>query len=240
MKSSDVSHASGVGPASHRFPNFADRGRIIRTETDAADRGRFQPLFHGTAARSTHVDSDGRVADDENQMEQARQRGYQTGFDAGRQDACQMANHLLTPHVDRFQKNLECLVSYQQNIADRASTHMLKLAVAIAERIMGTDAYVTVADLQELRTALIEAIGKRYEMHLRYHPQDLSRLRQLMASDGKARLQMDGGLNIAEDVDVSQGNMIKGPKIVQNPSIQDQVQPFLQKLLMKAEQNRNV
>ncbi len=235
MKSSDIGHASGAGPASHRFPNFADRGGIICTEADAADRGRFQPLFHGTTARSTHAESDKRGADGENQMEQARQRGYQTGFDAGRQDACQMANHLLAPHVDRFRKNLECLVSYQQNIADHASTHILKLAVAIAERIMGTDAYVTMADLQELRPVLIEAIGNRYEMHLRYHPQDLSRLQQVLACDGETRLQMVGGLNIAEDIDVSQGTMIKSPKTAHNPSIEDQVQPFLLKLLRKAE-----
>jgi flagellar biosynthesis/type III secretory pathway protein FliH len=149
-----------------------------------------------------------------------------------------MAGNLLAPHADRFLHSLECLASYQQNIADRASSHMLKLSVAIAERIMGSDAYVTVADFQELRHPLIEAICKRYELRLRYHPQDLSNLRQLMETNGKIQLRMGGGLSIAEDANIPQGAMINDRKTEQNPSIHDQVQPILQRLLKKAEQAR--
>ncbi len=235
MKPSEGNHAPRGGQPSHRFPNFADGGGISHTEADAADRDRFRPLFLGETASSTHTASDDRVADGESLMEQTRQRGYRNGFEAGRQHACQMANHLLAPHVDRFRQNLERLASYQQNIADHASTHMLKLAVAVAERIMGTEAYVTVADLQELRHTLIEAICKRYELHLRYHPQDLSDLQYLMECDGKIKFRMSGGLSIEEDVSVPQGTMINGRKAEQNPSIEDQVLPSLQQLLRKAE-----
>lgn len=231
MKPSENSQAPTSAPASHRFPNFADGGRIFCSEASAADRDPFQPLFHGATASSAHTALDDRAADDNDQMEQARQRGYDNGFEAGRQDGCQMADNLLAPHVDDFRQEVERLASYQQNIADHASTHMIKLAVAIAERIMGIDVHVTVADLQQLRHTLIEAIYKRYELHLRYHPQDLSDLQHLLERKGENRWRTDNGLSIAKDLNVAQGIMINRREAGESPSIQDQVQPSLQQLL---------
>lgn len=237
MKRSENSQAPINGAVSHRFPNLADGGSKFCSEAGAADRDQFQPLFHKATASSAHPALDDRAADDDNQMEQARQRGYDNGFEAGRQDACQMANNLLAPHVDGFRQALGRLASYQQNIADHASTHMIKLAVAIAERITGADVLVTVADLQQLRDTLIDAICKRYVLQLRYHPQDLSNLQHLMECN---RWQRDRGLSIAKDFNVAQGAIINGREAGENPSIQDQVQPSLQQLLIKAEPDRKL
>lgn len=240
MKPGQESQASMSRPATHRFPNFTDGGRISCTETSAADRHPFQPLFHGETASNTHPASDDRTADGNQQMEKARQRGYDNGFDAGRQDACRMADNLLAPHVEGFLKKLERLTSYQQYIADHASTHMLKLAVEISERIIGADAHVTVADLQALRPTLIEAICKRYELHLCYHPQDLSNLQHLMECKGENGWRTADGLNIVKDLNVSQGAMINGSEVEESLSIEDQVQPSLQQLLMNAESDRKL
>jgi flagellar biosynthesis/type III secretory pathway protein FliH len=238
MKSNEGSHVTSSCPASHRFPDFAEGGRIYHTETNTGECDQFQPLFNDASACSTHPASDDRTTNGENQMEHARERGYQRGFKAGRQDACQMANNLLAPHADLFQQNLERLASYQQNIADHASTHMIKLAVAIAECIMGADAHVTVADLQDLRQTLIEAICKRHELHLRYHPEDLANLQHLMECNGEDKWRMAFGLNIAEDLNVPKGAMSNGRDAEKSPSIEGQVQPSLQQLLNKAEQAR--
>jgi flagellar biosynthesis/type III secretory pathway protein FliH len=233
MKSDQNSQAPINGVVSHRFPDLADGGRTFCGETGAADRDQFQPLFHGAKASGVNPALDDAAADDNRQKEQARQRGYDNGFETGRQDACRMANNLLAPHLDGFRQELERLASYQQNIADHASTHMLKLAVAIAERIMGTDVHVTVADLQQLRPALIDAICKRYQLHLRYHPQDLSNLHHLMECNGENRWRADSGLSVEKDSNLAQGTMTNGREAGQSPSIDDQVQPSLQQLLMK-------
>lgn len=236
MKSSEGSHAHVSSPASHRFPNFADGDRNLCTNANTtAEHDQFQPLFHTASASSTHQVSDDHAADGENQMEQARQRGYRIGFETGRQDACQMANNLLAPHVDRFQQNLERLTNYQQHIADHASMHMIKLSVAIAERIIGTNAHITIEDLQDLRRPLIEAICKKHELHLSYHPQDLSNLQHLMECKGANHWQTAVGLSIAEDDNLSQGSMINGRGAEENPSLQSQIQSTLQQLLKKAE-----
>lgn len=238
MKPGEESQAPISGAALHRFPNLADDGKAFCSEASAAESDQFQPLFHGTTASSADSALDDRTADNNHQMEQARQRWYDNGFEAGRQDARQMADNLIAPHVDGFRLELERLASYRQNIADHASTHMIKLAVAIAERIMGADVHVTVADLQQLRHTLIDAICKRYELHLRYHPQDLSNLQHLMECKGENRWRTDGGLSIEKDLNIAQGVMIDDRRVEGITSIADQVQPSLQQLLMKAEPDR--
>jgi flagellar biosynthesis/type III secretory pathway protein FliH len=235
MNSDEKSQASINGAVSHRFPNLADGVRTPCSDAGAADCNRFQPLFHGAKASNANPALDDAAANDNRQMEQARQRGYDNGLKAGRQDACRKANNLLAPHLDGFRQELERLESYRQKIADHAGTHMLKLAVAIAERIMGAHVHVTVTDLQPLRPALIDAIFKRYELHLRYHPQDLSNLQHLMECNGESRWRTDSGLSIEEDPNVTQGALIDGRKAGKSPSIEDQVQPPLLQLLMKAE-----
>jgi flagellar biosynthesis/type III secretory pathway protein FliH len=233
MKSGENSQAPISGGVSHRFPNLAGGGGTFCREAGASDRDQFQPLFHGAKASSADPALDDAAESDNRRMEQARQRGYDNGFEAGRQDACRMANNLLAPHLDGFRQELERLESYRQNIADHASTHMMKLAVAIAERILGADVHVTVADLQHLRPTLIDAIGKRYQLHLRYHPQDLSDLQHLMACEGENRWRTDSGLSIEKDPDVEQGAMINDREAGKSPSIEEQVQPSLRQLLMK-------
>jgi flagellar biosynthesis/type III secretory pathway protein FliH len=238
MKPSENSQAPLSGAPPHRFPNLADGCRTFCSEAGTADRDQFQPLTPSTTVSAANPVLNDRTADDNSQMEQARQRGYQNGFEAGRQDACQMANNLLAPHLDGLRQELDRLASYQENIADHASTHMIKLAVAIAERIIGDEVQVTVADLQQLRPTLIEAICKRYQLHLRYHPQDLSNLDHLMACKGENQWHKDRGLNIEKDPKVAQGAMINGREAGESPSIKEQIQPSLQQLLIKAEQDR--
>ena len=236
MKPGEESQAPPSGAASHRFPNLGGDGEAFCSDVGTAERDQFQPLFHGATASSADSASDDRSAENNHQMEQARQRGYDNGFESGRQDARQMADNLIAPHVDSFRQALERLASYRQNIADHASTHMIKLAVAIAERIMGADVHVTVADLQQLRHTLIDAICNRYELHLRYHPQDLSNLQHLMESKGENRWRADSGLmNIEKDPNVAQGVMIDDRRAEEITSIAGQVQPSLQQLLIKAE-----
>jgi flagellar biosynthesis/type III secretory pathway protein FliH len=235
MKPGENSRAPISRATPHRFPTLADGGGEFGSDAGAADRLQFQPLMHDATVSKANSVLDDSTADDNRRMEQARQRGYQSGFEAGRQDACRMANNLLAPHLDGFRLALERLASYQQNISDHASTHMIKLAVAIAERIMGADVHVTVADLQKLRPTLIEAICKRYQLHLRYHPQDLSHLHQLMACRKENHWHEDGGLNIEKDPNIAQGSMINGREAEESPSIEDQIQPSLQQHLIKAE-----
>lgn len=232
MKPSENSQAPINGAASHRFPNLSDGGGTFCSEAGTAERDQFRPLFHGATASSAYPALDDAAVDDNHQTEQARQRGYDNGVNAGRQDACQMADNLLAPHVDGFRKELERLASYQQNIADHASTHMIKLAVAIAERIVGVDVHVSVADLQQLRDALIDAICKRYELHLCYHPQDLANLQRLMARNREHRWRTNTGLSIEKDLNVAQGAMINGREAGESPAIADQVQPSLRQLLI--------
>ena len=232
MKRSENSQTPVCGAISHRFPNIADGGRAFCSDAGTPERDQFQPLFlEATASDINSAPNDGAIESD-HQMGQARQRGYDNGVEAGRQDARQMAADMIAPRVDGFRQELERLASYRENIADHASTHMIKLAVAIAERIMGVDVHVTAADLQPLRQTLIDAICSRYELHLRYHPKDLSHLQRLMACKGELRWRTDGGLSIEEDLNVAQGAVINGREAGEGASIADQVQPSLQQLLI--------
>jgi flagellar biosynthesis/type III secretory pathway protein FliH len=215
----------------HRFPDFAGSDG----EANGAAPDPFHPLFRDAAASDTHPSPDSPEADARRQLEQARHRGYLKGLEAGRQDALRMSENRLAPHADRFLQARDRLAKYQQYIADHASAHMLKLAVEISERIMGADAHVTAADLQQLRTALIEAICKRYELHLRFNPNDLSGLKHLMKASAESDWRISDGLSFDEDSDIPQGAVTNGREAEEGSSIETQVRPSLQKLLMSAE-----
>jgi hypothetical protein len=226
-------------PEAHRFPDFAGSGGISATEANAVEQDPFKPLFRDAAADEVCPSSDGPGDDDANdQMEQARQRGYMKGLEAGRHDACRMADSLLAPLADRFQQAWDCLANYQQYIIDHASTHILKLAVEISERIIGAETFVTVADLQPLHRALIEANYKRYQLQLRYHHQDLSELEHLMECRGGNGLKMTAGLSCEKDLDVAQGALVNDHGNAKGCSLEKQVQQSLAQLLQAIETAR--
>jgi hypothetical protein len=234
MKSNKENQAPLRNPALHRFPDFTGSGGACTGEANAAEHDPFQPLFHNAAGCDTHRSPDGSESDTDNRIEQARQRGYLKGLESGRQDACRMADTLLAPHVDRFFQTVDRLATFQQYIADHASTHILKLAVEIAERILGTDAHLSEADLQPLRTTLLEAICKQYRLHLRYNPQDLSDLEHLIKCRGGNGWQIPADLSFGKDLDLAQGSLNNEREQEPNQSIEKIVKPSLEQLLQSS------
>ena len=206
MKSNDESCAPESYPASHHFPTI-DRCGAVGSDGSVVEGDQFRPLFQSTLASPDQAQESNKRSVPENRVEKARQKGYQLGFEAGRLDACQMAGNILSPRVDEFQKELNRLGSYQSKIADQASAHIIKLALATAECILGANAETTSSDLQKLRKPLMGAISQQHQLVLRYHPQDLAIIRQLMACHDRTQWQSGDGLVVSEDDSVSIGEL---------------------------------
>lgn len=237
MTSIDDNQATTPGPAFHRFPDFANRDRAV-LNGNAGPGDIFQPLYRDGSASDTRSIADRRRSADDAKLESIRQNGYAKGLEAGRQAACQAANHLLAPQVEHFRQDLEHLATYQQRVADHASAHIIAMALAISQRIMGTDGQLTVDDLEPIRESLIEAICRHHQLQLRYHPDDLAGVGRLMDSQGAAQWESLHGLDISTDRSLVQGELHKRHHIDEGRSISRRVQTALQQVLQHIERQR--
>jgi flagellar biosynthesis/type III secretory pathway protein FliH len=207
MKSIDEACAPESYPASHHFPAI-DKSGAAGSDGSVVEGDQFRPLFQSASVRPDQAQEPNQRSAPESRVEKARQKGYQLGFEAGRQDACHMAGNILSPRVDEFLTELNRLGSYQSKIADQASAHIIKLALATAECILGTDAETTSNDLQKLRKPLMGAISQQHQLALRYHPRDLAIIRQWMACQDRTQWQSSDGLDVSEDDSISIGGLI--------------------------------
>ncbi len=232
MKTPDQNNTlTSSGSTAHQFPDITQQPSAVHDPASSDRRDLFRPLYHDADACDTSADDHGRDDDAQGKLEQVRQKGYQDGFEAGRQDACQLANNLLEPHVSQFHQNIEQLTAYQNHLADHASAHMLRLAIAIAERVMDDGIQTGVEDLKDMRPTLIAAMCKRHQLRLRYHPRDLADLQQLMLCRGEAQWQSTNGVSIIEDDSVPLGELDTTPNRDERAAIDEQIITHLQTLL---------
>jgi hypothetical protein len=237
MTTNDDNHPSAPGSAFHRFPDFNDRGSAASGGNDVPG-GMFRPLFREGSVSDTHSVADRRRSANDDRLESVRQKGYAMGFEAGRQEACQSANHLLVPHVDRFRRDLEHLTTYQQHVADHASTHIIALAIAISERIMGAEVRSSVDNLEPIRKSLIDAICRHHQLQLRYHPDDLAGVQHLMDCQGPVSWESMPGLDISSDSSMTRGELLNRHRVDEGKSFCRHVQASLQQVLQLIESQR--
>lgn len=234
MTTIDDNHPAAPGSAFHRFPDFTGRGKASAEGNDAS-HDKFQPLFRDGSASDTLAVADRRRSPNDDRLASVRQEGYTKGAEAGRQDARQAANQLLVPHVDHFRRDLEHLNTYQKRVADHASRHIIALAIAISERIMGTEVQATVEDLEPIRASLIEAIRRHHRLQLRYHPDDLAGVQHLMDGQGPVSWESMPGLDISGDSSLTQGELRNRHQVDEGKSFRQHVQVSLQQVLQRFE-----
>jgi flagellar biosynthesis/type III secretory pathway protein FliH len=230
MKSIDEACEPESHPASHHFPTI---NNCCATGSDgsAVEGDQFRPLFKNASVSSDQAQEPDKRSATENRVEKARQKGYQLGFEAGRRDACQLAGNILSPRIDEFLNNLNRLGSYQSKIAGQASDHILQLALATAQCILGATVETTSNDLQTLRKPLMETINQQHQLALHYHSQDLAIITELMASKDITQWQSSSSLVVSEDDSVSIGGLTAEHQDNGDASLNEIVFTTLQEIL---------
>lgn len=118
------------------------------------------------------------TADMQRREKQAREEGFQDGEAAA-------ANRLTQPLQDaiaRLAANIEDLARVRRSLRKEAERDVVKLAVAIARRILRRDLLTDPEAILGVAKAAIEQLDARDLLRVRLHPHDAPLLRQMLTA----------------------------------------------------------
>jgi hypothetical protein len=166
----------------HLFPCLQQEPVTDRTGKNT--KVHFQPMFHcGTSGYSPAFACEHSEDDDVDEAlcEDARQKGYQKGFDAGKMEACQRAREALQPDLIDFLQAFENVSAFHQHVTETASHQIIQMAVRMCEQVLGQSVVLETKEADTLRQELQDAIGAAHHLTLVMNTDDTKALQDLTA-----------------------------------------------------------
>jgi hypothetical protein len=199
---------------SHSFPLLSNSPINAKNDSSNSRGDCFKPLFN-------NVCMDGKISphrgfgvhgsdDNLDSEDQVRRQGFERGFDAGKQDACSLVRQGMAPQVksfaDVFNRWNEIMIRAEEN----SNLQILKMAVSIAEKILGDAPQCGTGKLDALKTELAEMMRKAYHLELKLNPEDMDALSRLMGCENAHWDHWDY-VTAAEDPEVPKGSVLVQP-----------------------------
>lgn len=175
-----------MGKFNRLYPtDVADDFRLAPSATgDGGDPiDGFRPLYSFCSEDGTKTDHQG-AKDSAALLEEVRRQAHFRGVNDGREEAARMARASIVPAMQTFVDKSQGLALENQAAQSQTGPGALALALAVAERILGAAAGVTVEALGDLQPVVAEALLRANQVGLAMHPDDLERLRELMREEG--------------------------------------------------------
>jgi hypothetical protein len=180
---------------SHSFPRL-NKGALIDPADAAGEPDDcFKPLFGNPRIdgnQSSHtrlgIASPGKELNSEDSV---RRKSFDLGFDAGRQDACTLAQGEMAPQIKLFADLFSRWNAAMIRIAENSNLQILKMAAAIAERILGSPPQCCSGRLESLKSDLIARLHQAYQLEFKLNPMDMDALSELMACENVHWKQLD-------------------------------------------------
>ena len=119
-----------------------------------------------------------RVAELEREAERREQAAYRKGLDQGRAAGEQEAAARLKPILDRFAQTIAELSSHRRQLRRDAETDLVKLAIAIARRVLRRELATDPDAMRGLVKAALEKLEGREVERVRVHPADAAAVKQ--------------------------------------------------------------
>lgn len=179
----DSKEDSGVDSSdfrAHLFPCLQQEPAADRTGKNM--KVHFQPMFHnGTSGYSPAFACEHGEGDEVDQAlcEDARQKGYQRGFDAGKVEACQRAREALQPDLIDFLQAFENVSAFHQHVTETASHQIIQMALRMCEQVLGQSIVLETREADTLRQELQDAIGAAHHLTLVMNTDDTKALQDL-------------------------------------------------------------
>lgn len=123
-------------------------------------------------------DADARLGDLERQLNERVQAAYQRGLQEGEAGGRQQAAAQLQPELQRLARTIEEIASTRPRLRHEAEEDVVKLAVAIARRILYREIATDPAALLGLVRAALDKLDVRGVHRVRTNPQDAGVLQQ--------------------------------------------------------------
>jgi hypothetical protein len=191
--------------ASHAFPVLKNNA------SPGPSSDCFKPLFDNSGINGSISPAEGigvpRSGRDGNSEDCIRQKGFDRGFDAGRQDACSLVQKQTAPQIKSFADALSLWNAIMMRVEEKSNLQILKMAVAIAEKILGSPPQCGTGKLESLRDELTARMRKAYRLEFKLNPSDMDALTGLMTCE-KVHLEQWDYIAATGDTDVQRGALL--------------------------------
>lgn len=127
----------------------------------------------------------------ENQrQDEADKESYQRGFSAGRNMGRDEAAADLQPVMDRLSHSLADLASTRSKVRKAAESDLLKLAIAVARRVLHRELTLDPGSIEGLIRVALEKLESRELCRVRVHPDQEPVIRTLLARFSAAPVEL--------------------------------------------------
>jgi flagellar assembly protein FliH len=132
--------------------------------------------------------------------DEANKESYQRGFSEGRAVGHDQAAAELQPVMDRLSRSLADLASVRSRVRKTAEADLLKLAIAIARRVLHRELTLDPGSIEGLIRVALEKLESRELCRVRVHPDQEPVIRTLLARFSAAPVELipDGTLQIGD------------------------------------------
>ncbi len=123
-------------------------------------------------------------------QDEADQESYQRGFSEGRNIGHDQATAELQPVMDRLSRSLADLASIRSKVRKAAESDLLKLAIAVARRVLHRELTLDPGSIEGLIRVALEKLESRELCRVRVHPDQEPVIRTLLARFSAAPVEL--------------------------------------------------
>jgi flagellar assembly protein FliH len=127
---------------------------------------------------------------DDSQQDDAKKESYQRGFSEGRTVGHDQAAAELQPVMDRLSRSLADLASIRSRVRKAAESDLLKLAIAVARRVLHRELTLDPGSIEGLIRVALEKLESRELCRVRVHPDQEPVIRTLLARFSAAPVEL--------------------------------------------------
>jgi flagellar assembly protein FliH len=133
-------------------------------------------------------------------QDEARKESYQRGFSEGRNIGHEQAAAELEPLMDRLSRSLADLATVRSKVRKTAESDLLKLAIAVARRVLHRELTLDPSSIEGLIRVALEKLESRELCRVRVHPDQEPVIRTLLARFSAAPVELipDGTLQCGD------------------------------------------
>ena len=143
-----------------------------------------------TAPAVAEIDSVASGADNDAQQDEARKEAFQRGFSEGRTVGHSQAAAELQPVMDRLTRSLSDLASIRNRVRKAAESDLLKLAIAVARRVLHRELTLDPGSIEGLIRVALEKLESRDLCRVRVHPDQEPVIRTLLGRFSAASVEL--------------------------------------------------
>ena len=120
----------------------------------------------------------------------ARKESYQRGFSEGRNVGHEQALAEIQPVMDRLSRSLADLATVRSRVRKTAESDLLKLAIAVARRVIHRELTLDPSSIEGLIRVALEKLESRDLCRVRVHPDQEPVIRTLLARFSAAPVEL--------------------------------------------------